>query len=501
MSKIALSNALEDIVKNIPIRELGRVAQKVNLTSTDNFRKNLNKTVHILLINDELIDKLAPEARSILEQLPGSNGSAIKGILTQYRASRKHKTGRIYKKTLTSTSEKGYPLIFDSFDSARNFINKLGLIGRSGAIYNYINNNSDLKNKLLSFLNNDSTIFDSPNNLTSALALLKDGNNEEKLFYRTIYDLDLGFDIGHNLPVAYKAVELIASNRLLLEELVNNTIGSMRNVRLSQKDLASLVTRVQKSAIINAQKTLVKFNFTVEKSEFDKSKRSGAVTVFIESSKNNQDSESEARITNEFKRLVFDSLLSSVRSKYGVNFSKIIDQKGSKSFKDQILDQVTDSILGNKNTTKIKNTKVSKTITEHINNKKISNNTKSSLLTIKASTTNKLRSISGQFQSVTKLQSLISSMLQTKIIKNMKEPALVNRTGRFAESVELQNLQYNSRENAIIAFLTYMKYPYATFEPGNRQGSADRSPSLLIDKSVREIATKLTTARLKTIIT
>ena len=80
----------------------------------------------------------------------------------------------------------------------------------------------------------------------------------------------------------------------------------------------------------------------------------------------------------------------------------------------------------------------------------------------------------------------------------MVKPRLVNRTGRFADSVKLEGLA--NRDGEITAFLSYMKYPYATFEPGNRQGSESRSPAKLIDVSVREIAKTMVTNRLKTVI-
>jgi hypothetical protein len=82
----------------------------------------------------------------------------------------------------------------------------------------------------------------------------------------------------------------------------------------------------------------------------------------------------------------------------------------------------------------------------------------------------------------------------------MAPPALTYQTGRFAESVKLNSIQFDSRQNALTAFLSYMKYPYATFEPGGRQGSIDRSPAALIDRSVREIAAQLTKSRMRTII-
>jgi hypothetical protein len=68
--------------------------------------------------------------------------------------------------------------------------------------------------------------------------------------------------------------------------------------------------------------------------------------------------------------------------------------------------------------------------------------------------------------------------------------SLVNRTGRFAESVTITNVT-QTRQGSLTAFYNYMKYPYQTFERGFKQGSTRRDPRLLIHKSIREIAQKL----------
>ena len=88
-------------------------------------------------------------------------------------------------------------------------------------------------------------------------------------------------------------------------------------------------------------------------------------------------------------------------------------------------------------------------------------------------------------------------MLTETVIKNMERPNLHNQTGRFARSVEL--VKISQRGQSIQAFLTYMKYPYQTFEPGFKQGHKGYDPRRLIDQSVREIATKLVKARLQTV--
>ena len=78
----------------------------------------------------------------------------------------------------------------------------------------------------------------------------------------------------------------------------------------------------------------------------------------------------------------------------------------------------------------------------------------------------------------------------------MQRPNLRNQTGRFASSVKLESVS-QARDGALTAFLSYMRYPYATFENGGKQGKKGYYPSRLIDQSVREIAKTLVTQRMK----
>lgn len=112
----------------------------------------------------------------------------------------------------------------------------------------------------------------------------------------------------------------------------------------------------------------------------------------------------------------------------------------------------------------------------------------------------RLRSLKGTFTSLTSLEVLIRAALPPVLLKNMRRPNLINRTSRFRDSIELNSLS-RSRDGSITAFLSYMKYPYATFEKGGKQGQKGYYPTRLIDHSVREIASKLVTERLRVIVT
>ena len=69
----------------------------------------------------------------------------------------------------------------------------------------------------------------------------------------------------------------------------------------------------------------------------------------------------------------------------------------------------------------------------------------------------------------------------------MTSPALVYRTGRFAESAEVQEVMIGGRGGVNVNY-TYQKDPYQTFEPGFARGSTYRDPRKIIGESVREIA-------------
>jgi len=95
------------------------------------------------------------------------------------------------------------------------------------------------------------------------------------------------------------------------------------------------------------------------------------------------------------------------------------------------------------------------------------------------------------------LKAQINARLSMTVIKNMGTPALENRTGRFARSAIVTDVVQTSQGFPSIGY-TYQKYPYQTFEPGYKQGSVDRDPRALIDRSIREIATQLIVGRFYT---
>ena len=92
---------------------------------------------------------------------------------------------------------------------------------------------------------------------------------------------------------------------------------------------------------------------------------------------------------------------------------------------------------------------------------------------------------------------MINSQLPGVVRKNMRPPALENRTGRFAASPRVTEIGVTAQGFPSIGY-TYEKNPYQTFETGFKQGSADRDPRKLIDTSIREIAVQFAIGRFYT---
>ena len=86
-----------------------------------------------------------------------------------------------------------------------------------------------------------------------------------------------------------------------------------------------------------------------------------------------------------------------------------------------------------------------------------------------------------------KVQTAINRRLPAEVRRNMGRPALINRTGRFSNSVELVGLRQGP--NTIIGDYTYQLRPYETFEGnGPREWPVGYNPKPLISKSIRNLA-------------
>ena len=88
---------------------------------------------------------------------------------------------------------------------------------------------------------------------------------------------------------------------------------------------------------------------------------------------------------------------------------------------------------------------------------------------------------------------LLNSKLSNRIKENMGEPGLVNRTGRFAESVRALSVA-----DGVVNY-TYQKSPYRVFEQTSPWSTAERDPRELIDMTIRELAAEMMKAKFLTV--
>jgi len=114
----------------------------------------------------------------------------------------------------------------------------------------------------------------------------------------------------------------------------------------------------------------------------------------------------------------------------------------------------------------------------------------------------KLSGVAGEAD-VTSLQNLLNLNLVETVKRNMgdgsRRDILNLRSGRFADSVEVQRISQN-RQGMVTAFYTYMRNPYATFSQGGKQQyPRTRDPKLLISKSIRQIAQQLKIQQLRAV--
>ena len=156
---------------------------------------------------------------------------------------------------------------------------------------------------------------------------------------------------------------------------------------------------------------------------------------------------------------------------------KLVDLKGSKSIIKATSETVTEMLIGKG----VKGYK--KTDKGRLKGKRTAKRVKT-----KAAVIPRLRDEKGQFTSAMNIQAILDQRIKQQVQDNMGQGgALVNRTGRFAQSVSVEKVM-KSRQGVLTAFYTYMKSPYQTFERGYAQGSLRRDPRKIISRSIREIA-------------
>ena len=105
----------------------------------------------------------------------------------------------------------------------------------------------------------------------------------------------------------------------------------------------------------------------------------------------------------------------------------------------------------------------------------------------------------GSRASLRNVLGVLNNKLPETVRKNMGEPALTNRTGRFSQSVKVVDVAKTPTGLPSIGY-TYDRDNYGQYETssGSRFASSDRDPRRLIDNSIREIAINMAMGRFYT---
>lgn len=214
--------------------------------------------------------------------------------------------------------------------------------------------------------------------------------------------------------------------------------------------------------------------------------------------------------------------------KQHINFNPafLADLRSSKSAKEHVVDNIVSILRTGKNSPRVavKHSAVELGKVKTDNNKavarlnKLAKNTVGAVKKLKeinkakTATLNSLKGLTSKNVvvsnkatiSLTSLQNLINSHLQSVISANMGEGSerriLNYRTGRFASSAKVETISAG-REGMLTAYYSYMKYPYATFsEGGLQQYPKTRDPKLLISGAIREIAATKVGNRMRAVL-
>lgn len=91
------------------------------------------------------------------------------------------------------------------------------------------------------------------------------------------------------------------------------------------------------------------------------------------------------------------------------------------------------------------------------------------------------------------MNSRIAGAVKDNMGKGFSSDILNFQTGRFNESVDITSI-VAVRPDHLTMYYSYMRYPYATFDPGGKHhnlNSDRKGPSEIIDQSIRELAAQL----------
>ena len=265
----------------------------------------------------------------------------------------------------------------------------------------------------------------------------------------------------------------------VLETTVRDTIDNVLNKDASNNTLANVKRFFEKQGV----------DITVIRNS-----KTDTMQIFLGSSVSNQ---AERADSQNKKKLLLDTLNKAIARLQKDPTLAFAELKGSDSFRTKKRKQVIKTVV--QPFKKIKGVKVTTEDTKIKNAKtevkgKIGSKAR---LTGKGRQKSVRKSMLSTGFSQVKLYAALNTRINAVVAKNMGAPGLEYQSGRFAGSVRVTDVSKTPQGFASIGY-TYQLYPYQTFEPGFAQGSTDRDPRKLIDRSIREIAAQMVTGRLYT---
>lgn len=221
--------------------------------------------------------------------------------------------------------------------------------------------------------------------------------------------------------------------------------------------------------------------------------RTDQMNVFIGSAVDNKQ---EGGISKQRKAALKKTLNKAIKELADGGY--FLELKGSDSFKQikekQARNAVLSSFKGKKNHTvsNLDKVKYTNTIT------KLSNSGKGAVVSaaLKRRSLKKAKKSQGLSSTPLQLIASLNKQLPQAVRENMNQPALQNRTGRLANSAVVTDIATTKTGLPSIGY-TYDRGNYGQYEKssGTSWADPDRDPRTLIDKSIRDIASKLAIGR------
>jgi hypothetical protein len=181
----------------------------------------------------------------------------------------------------------------------------------------------------------------------------------------------------------------------------------------------------------------------------------------------------------------------------------VLNWKGSKSLKDKVeyvlVDKSSRGIKKHKGvkTTKSKNPKIDLTTSGQV---RVTGQKENPSVSLKTQGKIATRAKRGPSSAPLQLMVYLNKRLSDVVAKNMVYPQLVYRTGRFADSVIVVDVQQTPKGYPSFGY-TYQRNPYQVFEMGIGRApwaTPERDPRKIINQSIREIAAEVAIGRFYT---